>query len=68
VSASDLLAETEAAISACLKSQAYTIGEREQQRARLSELRELRRDLLQEVQAGNAGGCMATLGQVDYPE
>ncbi len=67
MAAADLLAETEAAISACLQSQAYTVGERQQQRARLAELQSFRKELIAEVQAGGGCGRMATLGQIDRP-
>lgn len=67
MAAADLLAECEAAISACLKSQAYTVAERSQQRAQLDQLRLLRRDLLDEVQVGANGGQMASVGQIDRP-
>jgi len=66
--AAELLAETEAAISACLKSQAYSIRSRSQQRARLAELMAARRELLGETQeASTNSGSMATVGQIDPP-
>lgn len=67
MAAADLLAECEAAISACMKSQAYTVADRQQQRARLDELRILRRELMREVSAGANGGSMASLCQLDPP-
>ncbi len=67
MAAADLLAECEAAISACFKSQAYTVGERQQQRAQLDRLMAARRMLADEVSAGSGGGSMAQLCQVDQP-
>lgn len=65
--AADLLTEVNTAISACLQSQAYTIAERSQQRAKLSELQAFRRELLQEVQESANGGQWASVGQIDPP-
>jgi len=67
MAAADLLAECEAAISACLKSQSYSVAERSQQRAQLSQLQALRKDLLSEIQEGANGGMMASVCQIDEP-
>lgn len=65
-SASDLLAETEAAISACLKSQAYTSRGLAQQRASLASLQAFRRELVAEIKEGSGNsGSMASVGQID---
>lgn len=67
MTAAELLAECEEAISACLKSQAYTVAERSQRRAELDKLMATRRELMQEVQVSSSGGQMASVGQIDYP-
>lgn len=63
--AAELLAETNTAISACLASQSYSVAERSQQRAQLSQLRDFRKDLLGEIQENRNGGQMASVIQVD---
>lgn len=69
MAAADLLAECEAAISACLKSQAYATGDGlKQERARLAELQDLRRQLLSEVQESANGGQWCSVGQIDPPQ
>lgn len=66
--AAELLEEVNDAISSCLKSQAYTIRGRNQQRARLQELQALRRELIGEVNESAANsGSMASVGQIDRP-
>ena len=67
MAAADLLAECEEAISACLKSQAYTVAERSQQRAQLSQLQEMHKYLSELVQVGLVGGQMASVGQFESP-
>ncbi len=64
MSAADLLAECESAISATMVSQEYRVADRDQRRALLGDLTRFRRELMQEIQGG---GQMATLGQVDRP-
>jgi septal ring factor EnvC (AmiA/AmiB activator) len=66
-SAQQLLDETNDAISACLKSQSYTVAERSQQRAKLQELQQFRTQLLQEIQDGSGGGQMSSVGQINRP-
>lgn len=66
--ASDLLAEVNAAISKCLLSQSYSMEGRQNQRARLQELQLLRRELLQEIQDEGNGGGMSSLGIIDPAE
>jgi hypothetical protein len=63
-SASDRLAAVRSAISACLTSQQYTVRGRSQMMAQLRDLRELEKDLMQEVVDSNAGGGMASLAIV----
>lgn len=64
----ELLEETNAAISACLSSQQYTIRGRMQQRARLQELQAFRRELLTEIAESSVNsGYMASVGKVDRP-
>lgn len=66
MTAAELLEETNQAILACLKAQAYGSGPKSLQRARLAELRELRAELQREVALESAGGNMCSLGmQVD---
>ena len=65
--ARELLAETDQAILACLKSQSYSAADRSLNRAQLSQLRELRTDLLHEINEEANGGMMASLGQIDRP-
>lgn len=61
--AAELLAETEAAISACLTAQSYTIAGRAKNMAALSSLREFRRELMEEIDSGSDGsGSMCSLG------
>lgn len=63
--AAELLAECEAAISATLKSQEYSSKGLAQKRAQLSELRQLRRELIAEVREESAnGGGMSSVGQI----
>ena len=60
-SASDRLNAVRTAISNCLTSQGYTVRGRSQQMAQLATLRELEKDLMQEVQDEAGGGKMASL-------
>ncbi len=63
--ASELLEETNAAISNCLKAQAFTQRGRSKQEARLDELRKFRSELIAEINEANAnGGSMCTLGEI----
>jgi hypothetical protein len=66
--ASELLAATDAAILNALTSQAFTIRGRQQQMARLDDLRKFRAELLSEVQeASENGGYMASVGEMMRP-
>jgi hypothetical protein len=60
-SATDRLAAVRTAIAACLNSQSYTVRGRTQAMAQLRDLREMEKDLQQEVTDSNAGGGMASL-------
>ena len=62
--AQELLDEVETAISSCLTAQASTARGRSLERARLSDLREFRRDLKKEI--GN-GTSMSSVGIIDRP-
>lgn len=66
--ASDLLAEVEAAISDCLKTQQWSQRGRSIQKAELRELRRMRRELIAEInESGANGGSMLTVGEVSRP-
>ena len=56
------LAAVRSAIADVLKSQAYTVAGRSQQRAQLRDLREMEKELMQEVAAAGGG---FSLGQID---
>lgn len=56
------LAAVRSAINDCLTAQQYSIAGRSKQLAELRQLRELERDLVDEVQASADGGSMASLG------
>lgn len=65
LSAQDLLDQTNAAISACLTAQSYSIAGRQKQMAELASLRDFRIQLLNEIQAGTeSSGGMCSLGQI----
>ena len=53
------------AIDRCLRSQAYSIGQRNQRMAELAHLREMERELMAEANLPTGGGF--TLGQIDHP-
>jgi hypothetical protein len=53
------------AIDRCLKSQAYSIGQRNQQMAQLRELRAMEKELMREASQASGGGF--TVGQLDMP-
>lgn len=53
-------------ISRCLNSQEYSIGNRRQRIAELRELRELEKDLINEIKESQGGG-MSSLGFVQGP-
>lgn len=58
----DLLAQVETAISQALTAQAYTIAGRQKQMAQLSQLREFRRELIDEINnSSESSGSMASL-------
>lgn len=56
------LAAVRAAIGTCLTAQQYSIAGRSAQRAELRQLRELERELMDEVAASADGGSMCSLG------
>lgn len=61
--ASELLTQTETAITNCLTAQSYTVAGRQKAMAQLKELREFRKELLREVaDASESGGSMSSLG------
>jgi hypothetical protein len=61
-SASEHLANVNAAITACLTAQSYTVAGRTKQMAQLAELRKFRQELLDEINAGESSGGMCSLG------
>lgn len=66
--AAELLAETEAAISAALRSQEYGSKGLTQKRAQLSQLQQLRRELIAEIREESAnGGGMSSVGMIHPP-
>lgn len=66
MAAADLLAECEAAISACMKSQEYQIADRQQRRAMLKDLLDTHKYFSGLVQ--ESSGCgMSSLGTLDPP-
>lgn len=60
-SPSDRLTAVRAAIARCLDSQGFTVRQRSLQMARLSDLRELEKELMQELSDSNSGGSMSSL-------
>ena len=68
-SASELLTQTEAAITACLTAQSYSVAGRQKSMAQLRELREFRKELLREIADGSeSNGSMCSLGQIGDPQ
>ncbi len=66
--AAELLDEVNLAISKCLTSQGYSIRSRNQQMARLDDLRKFRAELIAEVDEANTnGGTMGSVCRVDRP-
>lgn len=65
-SASDRLTAVQSAIASVLEAQEYGVGSRRVQRARLEELRQLERDLQEEVAIESAGSIF-TVGRIDRP-
>lgn len=64
--ASELLTQVESAITACLTAQSYTVAGRSKQMAQLAELRNFRKELLDEINAGSeSSGSMCSLGQME---
>lgn len=65
-SASDRLAAVRQAIGRCLNAQSYAVGKgnREHAMAELKQLRELEKDLIQEVADSANGGSMCSLAQL----
>lgn len=62
------LAEVQAAITACLKSQEYATGDGlKQARARLDFLTAREEVLLRRVQDSENGGGMSSVGMIDSP-
>lgn len=65
---SELLTSVETAIANCLTAQSYSVAGRQKTMAQLSQLREFRRELLDEIANGsNSGGSMFTLAQIMEP-
>lgn len=63
--ASELLEQVNTAISNCLTAQSYSIAGRSKQMAQLKELREMRKELLDEISNGN--GSMCSLLKLESP-
>jgi hypothetical protein len=64
-SPSDLLDQVNAAITACLTAQSYSVAGRAKQMAQLGQLQAFRVQLLNEIQASNeSSGGMCSLGQI----
>lgn len=63
---SDRLAAVRLAIKNCLSAQSYAVGKgnREHTMAELKQLRELEKDLMQEVADSGNGGSMCSLAQL----
>lgn len=58
----ELLTQVETAISQTLTAQSYTIAGRQKQMAQLGQLREFRKELLEEINNGSeSSGSMASL-------
>lgn len=66
-SAADRLARVREAIDEVLTAQSYTVRGRIFQGARLKELREMEKELIQEVDAANNAGSMTSLGVMVPP-
>jgi len=66
-SASDRLAAVRLAISECLTAQSYTIRQRSKNMAALKDLREMERELMQEVADAASGGAMCSVGRMVEP-
>jgi FixJ family two-component response regulator len=67
-SASELLEQVNTAISNCLTAQSYSVPGRQKVMAQLSQLRELRRELIDEIANGSNGdGSMAILLKMEGP-
>lgn len=67
-SASDRLAAVRTAINNCLTAQSYTARNRGKVMAQLRDLRQLEKELMQEVQHESSGGMMASLGLQMRPQ
>lgn len=63
----DRLAAVRAAISRCLTSQEYSIASRRQRLADLNQLRQMEKELQEEVAQSNSGGSMSSLGVIASP-
>lgn len=67
-SASELLSQVESAITSCLTAQSYSIAGRQKVMAQLAQLREFRKELLDEIANGsNSSGSMASLCKLEEP-
>lgn len=66
-SASDRLAAVRQAIGECLSAQSYSVRGRMKSAAQLRDLRELEKDLMQEVLDAAGGGGMASLAIMTRP-
>ena len=66
-SASDRLTAVRTAIDNCLNAQLYSVRGRQVQRAQLSQLRKLEKELMEEAQQESSLGVMASLGIFTRP-
>jgi hypothetical protein len=66
---SELLAQVETAISNCLTAQSYSVAGRQKTMAQLRELREFRKELVDEIASGSeSNGSMCSLMQMGVAE
>ena len=59
--ASELLAQVETSISNCLTAQSYSVAGRQKTMAQLRELREFRKELVDEISNGTTGSMCSLL-------
>jgi hypothetical protein len=59
--ASELLTQVETAISDCLTAQSYSVAGRQKTMAQLRELREFRKELVDEIANGSTGSMCSLL-------
>lgn len=66
---SELLTQVETAISNCLTAQSYSVAGRQKTMAQLRELREFRKELVDEIASGSeSNGSMCSLMQMGVAE